>query len=451
MDKVELTQIVKKVQADKEQFELLYVQIINRVYFWCYTLVGNESQAKDLAQESMIRIYQKIHTVKDVDGFIAWTYVLVRNICNSYLRSCKNDDKLFSNTKEFTEDYEQEIKDERRDNVPNEAYDLKETKKLIIEFINNLPKKQKEVIILFYLEEYKIEEIAKILNYNVGSVKSRLHSGRKNLEQQISKYQEENNLKLYSMTLLPLLGLLLLEYREELCAKQDLHFDKSLYQGYDIGATGLWSDAMRKIGALLLTATLVGGIMFGLKNGFPQFLFENQNIDQYSENSLDTTMYDKIKGNYYIKSVSYMDFPLRKSVEISIHLKREVIEKDIHIFFDGEEIAFKKQDKILLVEAIENGNYQIVIKDMNMNFKIDVLDPYAPELIEVQKHSDYLHLVINDEKMQLDYKKSYVEYEGKMFKISEQGNVYGEFEDGVGIKLFTKEYKYIKYDVTFDE
>ncbi|MFV0393816.1 MAG: sigma factor-like helix-turn-helix DNA-binding protein [Coprobacillaceae bacterium] len=44
-------------------------------------------------------------------------------------------------------------------------------------------------MILYYLEEFKTTEIAETLNYPIGSVRSRLHAGRKNLELQVNDYQ----------------------------------------------------------------------------------------------------------------------------------------------------------------------------------------------------------------------------------------------------------------------
>ncbi|MFV0393715.1 MAG: RNA polymerase sigma factor, partial [Coprobacillaceae bacterium] len=75
MDKKEkLTQIVRIVQDDMSQFELLYSHISTKVYYWCYTVVTNESIAKDLVQESMIKIYEKLHTLDNPDAFYSWMY-----------------------------------------------------------------------------------------------------------------------------------------------------------------------------------------------------------------------------------------------------------------------------------------------------------------------------------------------------------------------------------------
>jgi RNA polymerase sigma factor (sigma-70 family) len=135
MDKIERTQIVKEVQKDIGQFELLYSQIVNKVYYWCYTVIGNETEAKDAAQEAMIRIYKKIHTLKTPETFSSWMYILVRNVCYRYLEANRRQDKLYLDSNDFIENFELNVVDDRRDSIPNRAYDLKETKQLIVLFL----------------------------------------------------------------------------------------------------------------------------------------------------------------------------------------------------------------------------------------------------------------------------------------------------------------------------
>lgn len=141
MDKVKLTQIVKEVQKDIGQFELLYSQIVNRVYYWCYTVIGNEAEAKDVAQEAMIRIYNKLHTLENPETFSSWMYILVRNVCYAFLRSRRSSDKLFLDSEEYTEDFENNLIEERIEVLPKEAYDLKATKEIVVKIIHTLPKK----------------------------------------------------------------------------------------------------------------------------------------------------------------------------------------------------------------------------------------------------------------------------------------------------------------------
>lgn len=71
-----------------------------------------------------------------------------------------------------------------------------------------------------------------------------MHAGRKNQELQINEHQTKHKVKLYRTSILPLLGLILNEYCEDICSKQNLEFDKSLF-------VNDYSSLMRKILNLL--------------------------------------------------------------------------------------------------------------------------------------------------------------------------------------------------------
>lgn len=448
MDKKELTQIVKAVQRDKGQFELLYSQIINKVYFWCYTLSGNEAEAKDMAQEAMIRIYNKIDNVEKPEYFTSWMYKVVRNSGINYMEQNRKKELPFLDDEEFSGQFEAVVREERKDHMPKEAYDLKETKKLISKFIDNLPKMQREVVTLFYLEEMKINEIAEVLDYNIGSVKSRLHSGRKSLEIQISEYQEKNNVRLYSIALLPLLGLIIQEHSNNICKKQDLAYDESIYTS--TGSTPLINLSMilsAKVLAALLSALIIVIVLISYSGIFQNK--ENNNYDKTSAvlNKYEDEMEKNLKGHPYIKGITYSTFPTRTSVAVSITLKQELSQKDITIIYDGEEIHLEKNGKILTMNAEANGEYTIIINDKEMTFTIDRIDSYAPEVTGVSNYKNYIQLYVSDETSQIDYSKSYIEYQGKSYAITNSLKIDGRFQGMIEIILFNKEGYYIEYNL----
>lgn len=322
-----LTQIVKEVQKDIEQFELLYSYVIKKVYFWCYTIVGNEAAARDMSQEVMIRIYKNIQSLKSPEAFTSWMYRLARNSCLTYIRNHKKTDVEFLYNDNYEESFEANIKEERIYRLPKESYDLQQTKDVVKKLIEKLPRKQKEAITLHYLDELKIEEIANILECPEGSVKSRLHDGRKKLQEKISDYQEENNVKLYSITLLPLLGLILKEYQEDLYQKQNLSFDKNNYiSGKFVRILNTLSSVSSHL--LYITIGMICIISIIAVVMTQENIVKRQDslvCDEIIEN--EKVIYNKSKGYQYIESVYYPQFPRRDSVEIVVKLQQSVNEK----------------------------------------------------------------------------------------------------------------------------
>lgn len=451
MDKKErLTQIVKEVQKDIGQFELLYSHIVDQVYFLCYMIVKNEATAKDLTQESMIQIYKKINIVHTPEVFLSWMYKLVRNICYNYLRANQRLDKLFPDSDDYTDKYENTLADERKENIPNEAYDLKETKHLIQAFINNLPRMQREVIILFYLEEMKISEIAEILDYNIGSVKSRLHAGRKNLEQQVSNYQKKNNVKLYSTSVLPLLGFILNEYRAELCCKQNLKYNKNIYGSSNSSILGKILQVLSNKVILFATVLCVTAIV--ATASIPQNQISNgsekEDINTYKLDDLGE--FDKSKKHPYIKDITYLTFPMRTEVDVKIELREGILEEDIKVLFNNEELSFDKNEKDILVQVTENGVYTIITNKYKTKFKISNIDINAPELVGFNVNDTYLELIINDELSQIDYQRSYIEYQGMIYDVTGNLEIYGNFKGKVEVVIYHVDGYKIIYELNCD-
>ena len=465
MDKKEkLTQIVKEVQRDKGQFELLYSQVVNRVYFWCFTVIGNESESKDIAQEVMIHIYKQIDKVEKPEYFTSWMYRLTRNYCINYLQRDKKLKQELLGDDEFSGNFESVVMEERGDHLPPEAYDIKEKRKLIASFIEKLPRRQREVITLYYIEEMRVNEIAQILDYNKGSVKSRLHSGRKNLESQIKEYQIKHNVKLYSAVGAPTVGLLLNEYYKDISCNHALTFDKSIYNAGNASlATGITSTTATSLAGnvvmaivtkiVLITVITASCIAIAATVINDSFLNDNSSsIEMNNHPSILSSyeMYEKLKGNSYIKNISYLKFPMRSSLDVSIQLKKDIKHEDVRIIFNNEEIYFERNDKDILLQVSENGEYTIVTENFETTITINNINEFAPELVEVFNEDHYLYLVVNDELSQIDYEKSYVEYQGKSYMIEKDLKVYGVFSGLINVTIFHRDGYYITYSLTLE-
>jgi len=141
-------------------------------------MVNNREVAKDIAQESWVVIINKISTLKEPKRFKFWAYRIVCNRSTDWLRQ--------KSIKHFqTLEYDTEISS--FDKVYTEHKHLK-----LLLAINELPKHQKTVIRLFYLESYNLKEIGDLLNISVGTVKSRLFHAREKLKTILKHNHYEN-------------------------------------------------------------------------------------------------------------------------------------------------------------------------------------------------------------------------------------------------------------------
>lgn len=159
----------------------IFKKIINSHKNDVRTVIKNitGSQNDDLEQEVYIKAWKNIDDYKHKGKFKQWICTISANISRDYLKS-----KTYKQTK-FHDNSEDAVLN-ISDNTPPDAriYSI-ERQKTIWKAINELPKKNKEVIILFDMEEMTYEEISKKINCPVGTVKSRLYNARKKLAESL--------------------------------------------------------------------------------------------------------------------------------------------------------------------------------------------------------------------------------------------------------------------------
>ncbi|WP_436867050.1 sigma-70 family RNA polymerase sigma factor [Bacillus fungorum] len=166
---MELAKLVKKAKkGDDEAFEQLIASVRQKLYRTAYAYVRNEQDALDVYQETIYTAYISIKTLKKPERFSSWiTKILV----------FKSIDFIRKESRNFTTDNEETftelIASENVDFIMH-SMDLSEAFK----FLNPTAK---TIILLRYYHDLSIKEIATIMNYPEGTVKSHLNRAKKEL------------------------------------------------------------------------------------------------------------------------------------------------------------------------------------------------------------------------------------------------------------------------------
>lgn len=135
----------------------------NTLYRLSFVMLGNESDAEDAVQEAFIKYMQKAPRFESTDHEKAWLITVTSNQCRDILRFRKRHPQI----------------DLVRLNEPiSHSSDSG-----ILEALMALPEKFRLVLTLYYVEEYRIDEIARIIGKTSSAVKMRLQKGRKLLEE----------------------------------------------------------------------------------------------------------------------------------------------------------------------------------------------------------------------------------------------------------------------------
>lgn len=166
---------------DLKSFEILIKMNQQTVRSVIYKLIPNPDEIDDIIQDVFIKAYKNIKMFKCESRFKTWLCSIAINICkNRIVLSTRKQKKIVSiDDKEFDK-----IPDNSIFN-PEKYARLKETEKIILKTIKELPYNQQIAVILHDVEDFSYEDIAKICNCPVGTVKSRLFNARKALKDKL--------------------------------------------------------------------------------------------------------------------------------------------------------------------------------------------------------------------------------------------------------------------------
>ncbi len=156
-------------QSKDELLEFLmneYGQSITRLAF---TYIKEQQLAEDIAQEAFIKCYQKLDEFRHESSYKTWIYSITVNLCKDKLRNWSFRNLIFS---DFLS-----TRTKTTETPESRLLDF-ENSRIISEQIVSLPIKYREVIILYYYEEFTYNEIANLLNMKLSTIKSRLHRAR---------------------------------------------------------------------------------------------------------------------------------------------------------------------------------------------------------------------------------------------------------------------------------
>ena len=139
--------------------------------------ITNE-QNEDIEQEVYIKVWQNQSKYEEKGKLKGWIGTIAKNLAKDYLKS-----SYVKNTTIAEEEKLNEIKDKRQ--IPELTLIQNERQKLIINAINALKPKFKEVVMLYEIEQLSYEQIARKIKTPIGTVKSRLYNAKKELAQSL--------------------------------------------------------------------------------------------------------------------------------------------------------------------------------------------------------------------------------------------------------------------------
>jgi len=184
---------IRRILAgEKQLFHELIRPCERSIYFLLLSLLGNETDAEDAAQETVIKVYQNLKLFRGESQFRTWVLSIARNQGLERLRKVKarREDSLDAETDETTGDYTPAILTSWRE-VPLEALERQELGAILRSAIESLPAIYRNVVVFRDIEEMDVRETAQALGITEGAVKVRLHRARALLQRQLAPKLKE--------------------------------------------------------------------------------------------------------------------------------------------------------------------------------------------------------------------------------------------------------------------
>jgi RNA polymerase sigma-70 factor (ECF subfamily) len=179
---------IRRILAgEKHLFHELIRPCERSIYFLLYSLLRNESDAEDAAQETVIKVYRNLHLFRGDSQFRTWVLSIARNEGLGRLRKTetRREDSLDALMDGEAGDFTPAVLTSWRE-VPSEALERVELGALLRKAIEGLPEIYRNVVLLRDIEEMDVRETATALGIAEGAVKVRLHRARALLQRELA-------------------------------------------------------------------------------------------------------------------------------------------------------------------------------------------------------------------------------------------------------------------------
>ena len=182
MEKGNDVQLIHSILSGNDTaFSTLVQKHQKSVHTLAWRKVGDFHVAEEITQDTFLQVYKNLTQLRNPHQFSGWMYVIANRLCLKWLRKNKSVMQSLEVTPiEAIEKsaYTHHVSEQR------EMQATEHRQELVKKLLEHLPESERTVVTLYYLGEMTVKEIGKFLGVSIGTIKSRLHRGRKRLQAQ---------------------------------------------------------------------------------------------------------------------------------------------------------------------------------------------------------------------------------------------------------------------------
>jgi RNA polymerase sigma-70 factor (ECF subfamily) len=163
-----------------DAWDVLFQRYQLPLFTYVFELVRDEQAALDIVQEAFINAVRHIGGLRDDGKFGSWLFGIAHQKCIQRWRKHARDDALRQTLS---------AEPAEMDDGPLDLLIQQEQEAEFMKLLGNLPELQRSVLLLHFMEEFSLEEIADITGAQLGTVKSRMHYAKKALRKLLEDYE----------------------------------------------------------------------------------------------------------------------------------------------------------------------------------------------------------------------------------------------------------------------
>ncbi len=184
----EMVLVKQARQGDLGAYDELVRRYQERIYATVYHMTANHEDANDLAQEAFIKGFQALKSFKGGSSFYTWIYRIAVNKTINFLTQRKSRSQMSLDDLDFNAEHDPDLVALISDKTPRREVNLTELQEKLNTAMQKLSEPHRLVVTLHDVQGMSHEEIAEIMDCNIGTVRSRLFYARQQLQAYLSDY-----------------------------------------------------------------------------------------------------------------------------------------------------------------------------------------------------------------------------------------------------------------------
>lgn len=186
--------VARSKEGDREAFQTLVERYQRRAFGIAIGVLRHPEDARDAAQNAFVKVFRNINSFKGESSFYTWLYRIVVNVCIDHIRKHKKMraveyDDTFRRRDEANS---RTLQGNTRALRPDANFERTELHTVLHKALGELTETHRAVIVLREVDGLSYEEIAEVMDCHLGTVMSRLHHARKNLQKALKPYLDES-------------------------------------------------------------------------------------------------------------------------------------------------------------------------------------------------------------------------------------------------------------------